>query len=352
MIISTTSLEAHWSFDNDSCHDFSGNGRDLSNLTNVAFADGISGKCLSFADRSVIRAAYGAAINFSAKTALSISWWCSKTAAATVNALVFCFALSSADGVYAYCPTGTSNITLRFNRAAGIEEVTVAAAFDATLRHYALTFDLATKAWILYRDGAPIGNGALVNTPVMPNRAFVLGNYNTPAAASGWIGLIDEVRLYSRVLTPTEALALYEDPGQNASGVYIEQALLAYLSSTTSSTAVAGAVNKRLYFAEADPNTPRPYIVLHTISDAHKPFAFGQANSGQPRIQVNVYSDDRFNAMEIAHKVRQKLRFYSGTMDGITIHSCEVGGTVLIREPNESVYQASVDVLPIYIDAD
>lgn len=132
---------------------------------------------------------------------------------------------------------------------------------------------------------------------------------------------------------------------------YIEQAMWAYLSSTTSSTAVAGAVGKRIYFAHADPTTIRPYIVLHTVSDVHAPFAFGAANSGQPRIQVNVYDDDRYNALSIAHKVRQKLRFYSGTMDGITIHRCQVGGTVLIRDPNEDVYQASVDVLPVYIDA-
>lgn len=131
---------------------------------------------------------------------------------------------------------------------------------------------------------------------------------------------------------------------------FIEQAIHAYLTSTTSSTAVAGAVAKRIYFAHADPQTPRPYIVLRTVSDAHEPFAYGEANSGQARIQISVFDDDRYNALSIAHKVRQKLRHYSGTMDGMTIHKMNVSGTVLLREPNEDVYQAIVDALPIYID--
>jgi len=208
-------LEAYWSFNGDSLHDFSGNNRDLTNFINLAFADGISDKALSFVDRSVLRAAYGATINFSAKTAFSVSWWCNKTATEALYARVFCFALATVDGVTVFAPPNTNNITLRFNRASSYEDVTVANAFDATIRHYVLTFDLPTKKWILYRNGASIGDGTLTYIPVMPNRAFVLGNDNTPAISAGWIGLIDEVRLYSRVLTPTEALALYEDPGQN-----------------------------------------------------------------------------------------------------------------------------------------
>ncbi len=131
---------------------------------------------------------------------------------------------------------------------------------------------------------------------------------------------------------------------------HIEAALYALLTSTTSSTAVAGAVGGRIYFAHADPSVTRPYIVFRTVSDVHSPFAFGAANSGQPRIQISVYDDDRYTALNIAHKVRQKLRFYSGAMDGITVHRLDVGGTILIRDPDEDVYQASVDVLPVYID--
>ncbi len=214
MIISAVGLEAWWSFNNDSLHDFSGNGRDLANAVNVAFANAASGMGLSLIDRSVVRYAQGPAINFSAKTALSISWWCNKTTAATAFERIFDFGLSNVAGLVAVCPTGTDNAQIIFYRAGAQEVVPISNVFDATLRHYVLTFDLATKAWILYRNGAWFAGGNVFYTPVMPNTTLTIGNSNTPLAANTWIGLIDEVRLYSRVLTPTEALALYEDPAQ------------------------------------------------------------------------------------------------------------------------------------------
>ena len=132
---------------------------------------------------------------------------------------------------------------------------------------------------------------------------------------------------------------------------YIEQALQAVLISSTSSPDVYAELGKKVFFVEAEPETAKPYAVMHVVSDNHAPFAFGEANSGQPRIQISVYDDDRYNALEIAHKIRKRLRFYSGSMDGITVHKLDVGGTVLLRDPDENVYQASIDVLPIYIDA-
>jgi len=132
---------------------------------------------------------------------------------------------------------------------------------------------------------------------------------------------------------------------------YIEQALVTLLRSSSSSSEVYAELGKKVFFAEAEAQTAKPYAVLHTVSDPHVPFAFGEANSGQPRTQISVYDDARFNAMEIAHKIRKRLRFYSGSMDGITVRSLTVGGTVLLRDPDENVYQASIDVLPIYIDA-
>ena len=350
--ISIANLEGYWSFDNDSLHDFSGNSRDLTNLTNLAFADGISGKCLSFADRSIIRAAYGAAINFSAKTAFSVSWWCNKTAAATTNALPWCFGFSAADGVYPYCLATTSDMKIRFNRAATYEEVTVLNAFDATLRHYVLTFDLATKAWILYRDGASFGNGALVNTPVMStNRAFVIGSYNTPVATAGWIGLADEVRLYSRVLTPTEVLALYANPGQISAGESIEQALQTHLLSTIDSTAVNDALSKKIFFVTAEQGTAYPYCTYFPVSDPHNAFSYDKANSGDVRMQFNIYDHDRYAASSAARVVRENLHAFQGSMSDVTIENLTCSGVITRALPDEdNSFMATFDALVRYVD--
>ncbi len=203
-------LEAYYPFDLGSVLDFSGNNRNLESLAAVGWADGISGLGLSFVDRSIIRYARSATIDFSAKAAYSLSFWVSKTVPANNNNRIVSWALSNANGIYIYCPTGTDSIVLYFNRAGGSEARTIVNMLSTGLWHVTLTFDLATKAWVLYRNGGFADGGTLGSTPVMPNQTFALGNDNvTPVTSIGWVGVVDEVRLYSRVLTAAEVAAIY-----------------------------------------------------------------------------------------------------------------------------------------------
>jgi hypothetical protein len=130
----------------------------------------------------------------------------------------------------------------------------------------------------------------------------------------------------------------------------IEQALYTYLTTTGSST-VTTAIGKRLYLAKATAGATYPYVVYQTISDPHKPFAFGAPNSGQARVQFSVYHTSRTSAIDVAHRIRKRLRHYSGAMDSMTIHKMDVTGTVLLPDPDKDVFQATFDALPIYIDA-
>lgn len=220
--ISTAGLEGLWHLDEGSgegsAKDSSGNSRDLTTLQNVTrYSPGISGgRCLSFGNRTVIRSAYGAAIDASTWTAFSVSLWCNRDIAAVGSCRLFCFGANNIDGVAIYTDAVVyDGLKTMWSRAGATEyPSTILSAFDSVLRHYVLTFNLTSKAWIVYRDGTTKGSGTLTNSPVMPNRAFVLGNYNSPAALTNWSGLIDEVRLYSRVLTPAEVTALYVNPTQ------------------------------------------------------------------------------------------------------------------------------------------
>jgi hypothetical protein len=194
--------------------DTSGKARHLTTFTNLAFAAGPSGLDLSFVDRSVIRAASVPTINGSSWTQFSLAWECSAADAAAANR-IFSFLFASTNGFEIYRSVGTYDMLIRFARSGGSEVVTVPNIFDATVREYALTFDLASKAWIVYRDGAAFLNNTLGNTPIMPNRVFVIGNYDTPSSANGHVGLIGKVRLWgNRVLTPAEALSLAQNPRQ------------------------------------------------------------------------------------------------------------------------------------------
>jgi len=217
MIISTEGLEAYWSFNNESVSDGSVNNRDITGLGNMLWANGIYNTALSFVDRSVVRYASRNSLDFSTKTEFSISLWASKTDVTGVGSIrLLSWYIGIVQGIIMYVPTGTNNLSLYFARSGASEIVTINNAFDSTaIRHFVVTFNLLTKDWILYRDDIVIGSGTLVNTPVMPNTSLMLGNdVITPSSTIGWVGGIDEVRIYSRVLTPTEVSQLYSDPGQ------------------------------------------------------------------------------------------------------------------------------------------
>jgi hypothetical protein len=128
----------------------------------------------------------------------------------------------------------------------------------------------------------------------------------------------------------------------------IEQALHTYLRA---STAIHDLVGHRIFFAEAEESSVRPYVTYNVVSDPHASFAFGSADSGQARVQFNVFHTDRYSALTVAHAIRKRLRHYSGSMDGITVHKLTVTGTVLLRENDKDVFMATFDALPVYIDA-
>jgi hypothetical protein len=237
-LIATTSLQALWALNEGQFAarsvDGSGNGRNLTTLTALEWADGISGKCLSFPGRTVIRAASGAAINAAAWTALSLSFWASKTAAATALEGLLSFTDEATAGIRVTLASGATALGVYFHRAAGLSElIDPNWPIDDTLRHYALTFDLPTQAWTSYRDGLVMASGTLVETPVMPNNKFVIGNADTAAAANGWVGLVDEVRVYNAVLTAAEIAYLIRNPGQIPRGPYELRSLSPVLANAT-----------------------------------------------------------------------------------------------------------------------
>jgi hypothetical protein len=78
-----------------------------------------------------------------------------------------------------------------------------------------------------------MASGVLTNTPVMPNNKFSIGNADTAAAANGWVGLIDEVRVYNAVLTAAEIAYLIRNPGQIPRGPYDRTSLSPVLANAT-----------------------------------------------------------------------------------------------------------------------
>lgn len=83
-------------------------------------------------------------------------------------------------------------------------------------QHVAVTFTFGGSTAVLYVNGAAVAGawtGTATNVPVQSNEALWIGGSNAPAGAavdSPFIGKIDEVSFWKRLLTPAEINLIYQ----------------------------------------------------------------------------------------------------------------------------------------------
>ena len=128
---------------------------------------------------------------------------------------------------------------------------------------------------------------------------------------------------------------------------YIEEAIYTDLKA---STAVHDKVADRVFFALADQEATQPYCVFQTISDPHTPMMFDSPDTGQARVQFTVVDNDRYDALDAAHAVRDRLDQYTTAMDGITIYTLNCTG-IIERAEDDNTFLAHFDAIIQYKDA-
>jgi hypothetical protein len=129
----------------------------------------------------------------------------------------------------------------------------------------------------------------------------------------------------------------------------IDQALNVYVKASTEMQDEIGA---RLFYVEAERDAAYPYAVYFLVSDPHTPMAYGNTLTGQARIQYNVYDDDRYNALEISDKIRDRIHLCAdAAMDGVTVYSVMCSGTIVEPMEEQDIFRARFDALIEYKDA-
>ncbi|MCH8042774.1 MAG: tandem-95 repeat protein, partial [Planctomycetes bacterium] len=74
--------------------------------------------------------------------------------------------------------------------------------------HYALTLNRISGDAIVYRDGVAVGTGTFRRGP--PVNPWLIGHHVNPDVHSAsWHGLLDDVRVYDRILSPQEVQAMH-----------------------------------------------------------------------------------------------------------------------------------------------
>ena len=109
----------------------------------------------------------------------------------------------------------TNTIALILSTAGGNQRAIAATDInDNTLRHVVAVFDPTLAAPILiYIDGVQDGvSGEFSDTIALNNNVVWIGN-NSGSTARSWDGIMDDVRIYDRALSPAEVQTIYATNG-------------------------------------------------------------------------------------------------------------------------------------------
>lgn len=85
-----------------------------------------------------------------------------------------------------------------------------------TWYHIINTFNDATNTVCIYRNGVPIRQNTGVANQMTNDQFIITGSLNAGETGHGWLGHLDDIRLYRRALTDGEALNLYQETLRNS----------------------------------------------------------------------------------------------------------------------------------------
>ncbi|MEK6848914.1 MAG: LamG domain-containing protein, partial [Nanoarchaeota archaeon] len=203
-----TGLTAYYTFDNDTTtkvFDVSGRNNDgsiTSNAGSVVYADGKLGKAVSFTGSGQISIPHNTDFNFGTGEFSLMGWI--KMAELPNEQPRHIFGKRDTTGGGNWFRAFTNSFgKLLFEFTNGLSISTDLSYADEQWHFIALTRDSDGKA-IFYLDNR--SRQDTINFDVSNNAEFTIGKWSSE---NGFIGLIDEVRIYNKSLTQEEVLAIY-----------------------------------------------------------------------------------------------------------------------------------------------
>ena len=199
-----TGLVAYWSLDETSgTRADSVGSADLTDNNTVGYDTGVNGNAASFVAGNLEKLSCASTSLPAGTHSFTLSAWFNPTGVSGEFAIVgrFHTALPSRDYLL-----DLVNDQIWFFSASGSNPRWTTPAIQAGVWHHVLGwYDSATgNASIAVNNGTPVTNAI---TPETGEAAFVIGSYDSPGAP--FTGLIDEVGIWSRVLTEDERAELY-----------------------------------------------------------------------------------------------------------------------------------------------
>jgi hypothetical protein len=137
-------------------------------------------------------------LNFNTYT---FCWW-SKVNAAPTNA------------VRIITPTDTNWVLWDFNNSRGVGFFNGPSAPNQPVtgvwEHYAVVFNRAASTAIIYFNGVQVASGSV--TKAAPTGTWLIEAYEGNSSIATFVASLEDLRIYNRLLTPTEIQRIYERP--------------------------------------------------------------------------------------------------------------------------------------------
>ena len=200
-------LVGHWKF-NEGKGSIASDGSGHNNHGNIygaKWVEGKYGKALSFGGTNdYVRNFAPSGFNFAATNEITISAWFKLTGHSEYDGIV-----SINKELCEYRIMVDTDLHPFFDAGSHSDETVLGYSFSInTWHHYAMTVK-GGKSAIIYVDGAPIASNSYPIVSGLPSGADILIGSGEGPGVHPTKGIIDEVRVYSRVLSEKEIKALY-----------------------------------------------------------------------------------------------------------------------------------------------
>ena len=205
-------LLAHYTFDTCDAYDSSGHHHDGTLVGDAACAAGVSGNALVF-NRSWVSVSDALELGMTSSLERTISVWVKPTEVALEGIISkythfdvpVCNYYARLDG------TADGNQIVLTGQGTDAMFVPVSKSLPDTWSHFVFVMKEGSGQSKIYLDGLLLASGTLTYNTSLTSNALVIGAVFGADEDQFFSGMIDEVRIYDRVLSESEIQYLYED---------------------------------------------------------------------------------------------------------------------------------------------